>query len=545
MSTTNYNLPTITDNMANDIVKDMNALASATDNALKTVADDVDMSLEQLSAQLAEHMADTERNFNLASYMKNKTAPEALQQIISEIGTTDSNNRATIYIPSGIYNFENITESFNLPSFVTVRGDSSNTSILLVQNNEMFSIGSVDGFIGDIVFKDLQFYCDLSKIPNINQVCVGIRNGGDVVFDSVQFSNVATVLVGGTESLACHSVRFVNLKGYLHNLGTPAFKLTNGTGLFLQGGLFINGTTTPPHGELMDTVVGSDLVSISGNWDTLEIKGIYERFYRVLYGKTNGKVIQNVELDGVFDYIRQSCVDLESNTVLGGITGIKITDSWVFCWEGSSIKIKNTSSLIRNVSISNCDITCSGSKAIEFHGVKSFVVDNNRISGTGQKDADMNGIFIEGACEHFVISANVLSYAPDTGITWGSTPWIYVNSLCDKYNITGNTAWGYILPNPTIVSRNRLVASNVQWGNENDGRYDKKYTLSIPSDGADFTNPYVFEIEIFISGNLTNLYKNDIQLFGTTTNAYIRLKPGEKIKLTKNGSISWTIIGVA
>lgn len=52
MPTTNYNLPTISDNMANDVVKDMNALASATDSAIKLV----DSSLNNLQTQFTSHL---------------------------------------------------------------------------------------------------------------------------------------------------------------------------------------------------------------------------------------------------------------------------------------------------------------------------------------------------------------------------------------------------------------------------------------------------------------------------------------------------------
>lgn len=44
MATPNYNLPTITGNMAADVVRDMNALAEATDSAIKEAVDGVDLS---------------------------------------------------------------------------------------------------------------------------------------------------------------------------------------------------------------------------------------------------------------------------------------------------------------------------------------------------------------------------------------------------------------------------------------------------------------------------------------------------------------------
>ncbi|MDC6266654.1 hypothetical protein [Lysinibacillus fusiformis] len=48
MATTNYNLPTITGNMTADVPRDMNALAEATDDAIKSVS-------EQAGGSLAQH----------------------------------------------------------------------------------------------------------------------------------------------------------------------------------------------------------------------------------------------------------------------------------------------------------------------------------------------------------------------------------------------------------------------------------------------------------------------------------------------------------
>ena len=44
MATPNYNLPTITGNMTADVVRDVNALAEATDTAIKAQVDGIDLS---------------------------------------------------------------------------------------------------------------------------------------------------------------------------------------------------------------------------------------------------------------------------------------------------------------------------------------------------------------------------------------------------------------------------------------------------------------------------------------------------------------------
>lgn len=56
MATPNYNLPTISGNMTADVVRDMNALAEATDSAIKEAIDNVDLS--GINTKLDTHIVD-------------------------------------------------------------------------------------------------------------------------------------------------------------------------------------------------------------------------------------------------------------------------------------------------------------------------------------------------------------------------------------------------------------------------------------------------------------------------------------------------------
>lgn len=56
MATPNYNLPTISGNMTADVVRDMNALAEATDSAIKEAIDNVDLS--GINTKLDTHIKD-------------------------------------------------------------------------------------------------------------------------------------------------------------------------------------------------------------------------------------------------------------------------------------------------------------------------------------------------------------------------------------------------------------------------------------------------------------------------------------------------------
>lgn len=60
MATPNYNLPTISGNMTADVVRDMNALATATDGAIKTAVSSIDLTkIDQVDSRLTAHLEDS------------------------------------------------------------------------------------------------------------------------------------------------------------------------------------------------------------------------------------------------------------------------------------------------------------------------------------------------------------------------------------------------------------------------------------------------------------------------------------------------------
>lgn len=73
MATENYNLPTITGNMTADVVRDVNALAEATDTAIKVAVDSVDLS--QIEQEISA--VDTKVNEHLADYAQFKSETES------------------------------------------------------------------------------------------------------------------------------------------------------------------------------------------------------------------------------------------------------------------------------------------------------------------------------------------------------------------------------------------------------------------------------------------------------------------------------------
>lgn len=73
MPTENFNLPLIADNMANDVVRDMNALAEATDDALKGLGDGKANStdLTMLDNKVTTHLDESNANAHQISNITN------------------------------------------------------------------------------------------------------------------------------------------------------------------------------------------------------------------------------------------------------------------------------------------------------------------------------------------------------------------------------------------------------------------------------------------------------------------------------------------
>src|SRR5690554_3750382 len=64
LATTNYNLPTITGNMTADVVRDVNALAEATDTAIKSAVDGIDLTnieqeISDVDSRVTAHLAES------------------------------------------------------------------------------------------------------------------------------------------------------------------------------------------------------------------------------------------------------------------------------------------------------------------------------------------------------------------------------------------------------------------------------------------------------------------------------------------------------
>lgn len=86
MATPNYNLPTISGNMTADVVRDMNALAEATDSAIKEAIDNVDLS--GINTKLDAHIKD---DLGHVKYVGTSSGDDALTIVTDLIPIVDPN----------------------------------------------------------------------------------------------------------------------------------------------------------------------------------------------------------------------------------------------------------------------------------------------------------------------------------------------------------------------------------------------------------------------------------------------------------------------
>lgn len=92
MATTNYNLPTITGNMTADVVRDMNALAEATDSAIKQAVDGVELS--QITQEVSK--VDTKLTQHLDDMVKHNQFMDGQKKMQAILGWNKSLNCPTI-----------------------------------------------------------------------------------------------------------------------------------------------------------------------------------------------------------------------------------------------------------------------------------------------------------------------------------------------------------------------------------------------------------------------------------------------------------------
>ena len=104
MATTNYKLPTITGNMAADVVRDMNALAEATDGAIKKAVDGVDLSTvtQQIGAvdqRVTTHLAEMAIH-KTSEAIRNESTSALRTEVVGSLPTSNLDKGRIVFLDS-------------------------------------------------------------------------------------------------------------------------------------------------------------------------------------------------------------------------------------------------------------------------------------------------------------------------------------------------------------------------------------------------------------------------------------------------------------
>lgn len=212
MATENFGLPTISDNLANDIVSDMNALAEATDGALKSVDDrKVDkVSGKQLSTN------------DYTSAEKTKLAGIATGANNTSINNTLTSTSTTSALSAAQGKVLNDTKA--------AKADlTSLNSTVITHSGEVASsdkLGHVKVGQGLSISSDGTLRADVQEVPNASTTVAGIARLND------SLSSTST-----TEAATANAINKVNLAKLNLSGGTMTGNLTLEKGIpsiFLQ-----------------------------------------------------------------------------------------------------------------------------------------------------------------------------------------------------------------------------------------------------------------------------------------------------------------------
>lgn len=213
MATTNYNLPTITGNMNADVVRDMNALAEATDGAIKTAIDGVDLSavedeIAEVSGNLATHLADGAAHGIGDKTTLLTTNKTSIVSALNELFTNANNGKSDIASVIG----SPATSANTFAQLKTHIQNSKDELALNLSDKGQTSISSES--LGSLV----------SKVANIN---TGKRWASGTVTSNASPQKVFRSVSNGTYGLPTVTVTGLPFKPSLiylfHNNGSTVF----------------------------------------------------------------------------------------------------------------------------------------------------------------------------------------------------------------------------------------------------------------------------------------------------------------------------------
>lgn len=380
-------------------------------------------------------------------------------------------------------------------------------------------------------------------MPDIANPCILVQSFVDVFIRSVEYRFGATMVQMGTLEKDGHSLFMEDIFAVPANVGKPFVELVNGTGFYWNtfDQIYHAESTVPALNttSVMNTLPGTSVLKISGNWDTVDLRLFAQKMYDIIEIEAPGAMaVFNVKVyDSVFDYIRNSIMSVRQNHLNTSVTSVSFDNVYMATWEGHGIDVVATSMDFRNITFNNFYSIFTGGSAIKIAvdgGMKNLKMDGCHFVGSSRIQ-DVECVDIQSVIG-FVGSSNKIGGSDTaTGITWGDEKGLKIGYY-DEVNFSGNNSESYFLPLPEnafggIGNKKRRFQGNIHTGLANDyAGYKEGGIFIAPSSDSDWYNTTAHNLEVYISGDVSKITKNGLIM--PFVNGYINLEPGDHYNAT-------------
>ena len=402
---------------------------------------------------------------------------------------------------------------------------------LVIKGGENTTV-SIDGLLqivqnADLLIDNITFSW---VTPNLEPFVTALKSYS-TKFSNVGWKNGGTMCVMGSETETAFNLLIENSRELaLADIGMPFIELRNGAGFYWRTFdeiHYVNSNLETPHVDYsrnsrMAVSEGTDVIDITGSWDTGDICFFAEKVYDAIRvnSKSSSRItVQNINLhDCVFDFCR-GC-GLRVNSDYTTLTGWKIVNNYIGSWEDAAINVSssNGSYFISSV-VDKTFVPYSGTYGFYFNTVNSSIsqcsfTNNHFLKISRLDDRPYYPAMYFTYLDNCLISGNT-AILDDS---MASLKWSVLGELRVVHsfgaNIVSDNLFNSIYWDPLGLGRDRdevksghkslLASNNVISVNEHCRTYERVFTLpadfwDMPKSGEEVLNPFACRIQLFFS----------------------------------------------
>ncbi|MFJ1539293.1 hypothetical protein ACIODS_12190 [Micromonospora chalcea] len=463
-----------------------------------------------------------------------------------------------ILFPPGTYN---IGAAAGVPDItvpnVRFKGAHTDLTTLRLTGGTYFKLNGGSGVVRGFTLSDMTIRYN---VPDTTSPTVRSLGFTGHVVERVRYYNGGTFIQMGSSTVMSYSLKMRHVSVVLANVGKPFVNLVNGAGLTWDtfDGIYHIQSTAPvfDRASTMNTVPGTNVVDITGNWDSVELSVFAEKMYRVVsIDGPPGTVVFNVRVkNSVCDYIRDCVVyaDMKS-TPSSSLNTVSIDNVYGATWEGHAFYFRSDTSDVRNVTFNNVYTPFTGKSAVFFDAVNSgarkFMFTGCRFLGVSRMDDTSHAVDI-GLATNLTMLNNRIGGSDTSGnIPWGGDKGLKLRNPFNEGAIIGNVADAYDIPYASSAvsanaSKQVRVTNNAFRGTVAAPNYAGIRTgapFTKPASGVDWYNVTPFSLDVIVGGNSITAVKLDGTILPITQGT-LCVEPGHYYSITYSDGANANVV---